>query len=170
MIFINPIKLRIYVRNKLAVADFFEMHPSTQVGANYIEGDITFNILDDDDLPDIATSSRQDFLDDERVELLISLIDPIVNALFKVRNDIGQKIRKENEDYEDGLKKQEEEKRKQEEEARRKAKSKQKKRNKKKLKLRQNRKRRTKQKGSGRKTKKSRRKSRKRTTKNSIYT
>lgn len=117
----QPNKLRIYVRNKLAVADFFEMHPSTQVGANYIEGDITFNILDDDDLPDIATSSRQDFLDDERVELLISLIDPIVNALFKVRNDIGQKIRKENEDYEDGLKKQEEEKRKQEEEARRKA-------------------------------------------------
>ena len=55
------------------------------------------------------------------MELLISLIDPIVNALFKVRNDIGQKIRKENEDYEDGLKKQEEEKRKQEEEARRKA-------------------------------------------------
>ncbi len=37
------------------------MHPSTQVGANYIEGDITFNILDDDDLPDIATSSRQNF-------------------------------------------------------------------------------------------------------------
>ncbi len=34
---------------------------------------------------------------------------------LKVRNDIGQKIRKENEDYVDGLKKQEEEKRKQEE-------------------------------------------------------
>lgn len=117
----QPNKLRIYVRNKLAIADFFEMHPSTQVGSNYIEGDITFDILDDDDLPDIATSSRQDFLDDERVELLISLIDPIVNAMFKVRNDIGQKIRKENEDYEENLRRQEEEKRKQEEEARRKA-------------------------------------------------
>lgn len=76
----QPNRLRIYVRNKLAVADFFEMHPSTQAMSNYVEGDITFNILDDDDLPDIATSSRQDFLDDERVELLISLLDPIVNA------------------------------------------------------------------------------------------
>lgn len=117
----QPNRLRIYVRNKLAVADFFEMHPSTQVSANYVEGDITFNILDDDDLPDIATSSRQDFLDDERVELLISLIDPIVNALFKERNDIGQKIRRENEEYEEFLKREGEEKRKKEEQARKKA-------------------------------------------------
>lgn len=117
----QPNRLRIYVRNKLAVADFFEMHPSTQTMSNYVEGDITFNILDDDDLPDIATSSRQDFLDDERVELLISIITPIVNALFKARNDIGQKIRKENEDYEKYLIEQEEEKRRKEEEARKKA-------------------------------------------------
>ena len=117
----QPNRLRIYVRNKLAVADFFEMHPSTQVSANYVEGDITFNILDDDDLPDIATSSRQDFLDDERVELLISILDPIVNAMFKVRTEIGQKIRSENEEYEEYLRKQEEEKRKKEEEARKKA-------------------------------------------------
>lgn len=117
----QPNRLRIYVRNKLAVADFFEMHPSTQVSANYVEGDITFNILDDDDLPDIATSSRQDFLDDERVELLISILDPIINAMFKARTEIGQKIRSENEEYEKFLKKQEEEKRKKEEEARKKA-------------------------------------------------
>ena len=117
----QPNRLRIYVRNKLAVADFFEMHPSTQVSANYVEGDITFNILDDDDLPDIATSSRQDFLDDERVELLISILDPIINAMFKARTEIGQKIRNENEEYEEYLKKQEEEKRKKEEEARKKA-------------------------------------------------
>lgn len=117
----QPNRLRIYVRNKLAVADFFEMHPSTQAMSNYVEGDITFNILDDDDLPDIATSSRQDFLDDERVELLISLLDPIVNAMFKVRNEIGQKIRSENEEYEEYLRQQEEDKRKKEEEARQKA-------------------------------------------------
>ncbi len=117
----QPNRLRIYVRNKLAVADFFEMHPSTQAMSNYVEGDITFDILDDDDLPDIATSSRQDFLDDERVELLISLVDPIVNALFKVRNEIGQKIRKENEEYEEYLKKQEEEKREKEKRARKQA-------------------------------------------------
>lgn len=117
----QPNRLRIYVRNKLAVADFFEMHPSTQAMSNYVEGDITFNILDDDDLPDIATSSRQDFLDDERVELLISLLDPIVNAMFKVRNEIGQKIRSENEEYEEYLRQQEEDKRRKEEEARQKA-------------------------------------------------
>lgn len=117
----QPNRLRIYVRNKLAVSDFFEMHPSTQAMSNYIEGDITFNILDDDDLPDIATSSRQDFLDDARVELLISLLDPIINALFKVRNEVGQKIRSENEEYEKYLIRQEEEKRKKEEEARKKA-------------------------------------------------
>ena len=114
----QPNKLRIYVRNKLAVADFFEMHPSTQTMSNYVEGDITFNILDDDDLPDIATSSRQDFLDDERVELLMSILNSILNALFKVRNEIGQKIRKENEEYDEHLKKIEEKKRKKEEEAR----------------------------------------------------
>lgn len=117
----QPNRLRIYVRNKLAVADFFDMHPSTQTMSNYVEGDITFNILDDDDLPDIATSSRQDFLDDERVELLISLLDPIVNAMFKARNEIGQKIRSENEEYEEYLRQQEEDKRRKEEEARQKA-------------------------------------------------
>lgn len=117
----QPNKLRIYVRNKLAVANYFDLHPSTQTMVNYIEGEIKFDILDDDDLPDIATSSRQDFLDDERVELLISIIDPIVNALFKLRNDIGQKIRKENEEYEEYLVKQEEEKRRKEEEARKEA-------------------------------------------------
>lgn len=117
----QPNRLRIYVRNKLAVADFFDMHPSTQTMSNYVEGDITFNILDDDDLPDIATSSRQDFLDDERVELLISLLDPIVNAMFKARNEIGQKIRSENEEYEEYLRQKEEDKRRKEEEARQKA-------------------------------------------------
>lgn len=117
----KPNRLRVYVRNKLAVADFFEMHPSTQAMSNYVEGDITFNILDDDDLPDIATSSRQDFLDDERVELLISILDPIINSLFKVRNEIGQKIRNENIEYENYIKEQEENKRKKEEEARQKA-------------------------------------------------
>lgn len=117
----QPNKLRVYVRNKLALANYFDMHPSTQAMVNYIEGEVSFDILDDDALPDIATSSRQDFLADERVELLIELIDPIVNVLFKLRNDIGQKIRTENDEYAEYLRKQEEEKRKAEEEARKKA-------------------------------------------------
>ncbi len=117
----NPNRLRLYVRNKLAVGDLFEVHQSTQAMSNYIEGDISFDILDDDDLPDIATSSRQDFLEDERVELLFSIVDPIVNSLFSARNEIGNIIRKENDDYEEYLKKQEEKKLAREKQARRKA-------------------------------------------------
>lgn len=92
----QPNKLRLYVRNKLAVNNYFDIKPSTQAMANYIEGELSFDILDDDDLPDIATSSRQDFLDDERVTKLISLVDPIISALFKLRIKIGQQIRNEN--------------------------------------------------------------------------
>lgn len=114
----QPNRLRLYVRNKLAVADFFEISKSTQTMANYIEGEISFDILDDDELPDIATSSRQDFLSDRRIELLISLVTPVLSSLFKLRNEIGQTIREENEDYEKFLLKQEEEKRKAEEAAR----------------------------------------------------
>ena len=95
----QPNNLRVYVRNKLAVANYFDLHKSTQTMANYIEGEISFDILDDDDLPDIATSSRQDFLDDERVEILIELVEPIVRTLFKLRNKIGQTIREENDKY-----------------------------------------------------------------------
>lgn len=100
----HPNKLRIYVRNKLAVANYFDMRESTQTMANYIEGEISFDILDDDDLPDIATSSRQDFLDDERVEKLVELVDPIISTLFKLRNKIGQQIRAENNEYIEQLK------------------------------------------------------------------
>ena len=95
----QPNKLRLFVRNKLAVANYFDMRPSTQTMSNYIEGEISFNILDDDDLPDIATSSRQDFLDDDRIALLSKIIDPIINTLFKLRNEIGQTIRSENDGY-----------------------------------------------------------------------
>lgn len=100
----HPNRLRLYVRNKLAVNNYFDIRHSTQAMANYIEGEISFDILDDDDLPDIATSSRQDFLDDERVEKLIEIVDPIVNTLFKLRNKLGREIRKENDDYIEELK------------------------------------------------------------------
>lgn len=95
----QPNRLRLYVRNKLAVANYFDISESTQAMSNYIEGEISFDILDDDDLPDIATSSRQDFLDDERVELLIDIVDPILKALFALRIEIGQTIREENDKY-----------------------------------------------------------------------
>ena len=41
----QPNKLRLYVRNKLAVADYLTISPSTQAMANYIEGEISFDIL-----------------------------------------------------------------------------------------------------------------------------
>ncbi len=109
----QPNRLRLYVRKKLAVANYFDLNKSTQAMSNYIEGEISFDILDDDDLPDIATSSRQDFLDDERIEKLIEVVTPIVNTLFKLRIAIGNEIRKENKDYQAELL--EVEKRKQEE-------------------------------------------------------
>ncbi len=117
----QPNHLRLYVRNKLAVENYFTLKRNTQTMANYIEGEISFDILDDDDLPDIATSSRQDFLADERVELLISLVEPILASLFKLRNQVGHEITQENNNYTDYLIKQEEKKRKAEEEARAKA-------------------------------------------------
>lgn len=117
----QPNRLRLYVRNKLAVADYFVISPSTQAMANYIEGEITFDILDDDDLPDIATSSRQDFLDDDRITLLTSIVDPILTKLFSLRNKVGKEISDENEQYSNYLLALEEEKRKAEAEARAKA-------------------------------------------------
>lgn len=119
----QPNRLRLYVRNKLAVADYFVISPNTQAMSNFIEGEITFDILDDDDLPDIATSSRQDFLDDDRITLLTSIVDPILTKLFSLRNKVGKEIRDENEQYAAYLIALEEEKRKAEAEARAKAES-----------------------------------------------
>lgn len=111
----QPNRLRLYVRNKMAVADYFMISPNTQTMANYIEGEITFDILDDDDMPDIATSSRQDFMEDERVQLLRNIVEPILTRLFSLRNKVGNEITQENKAYEIYLR--EEEKRKKEEEA-----------------------------------------------------
>ena len=117
----QPNKLRLYVRKKLAVASYFDMRKSTQTMADYVEGEISFDILDDNDLPDIATSSRQDFLEDERVAKLISIVDPIVNTLFKERNRVGNEIRLADRNYKEQQEKEEQERLRQEAEARKKA-------------------------------------------------
>ncbi len=117
----QPNRLRLYVRNKLAVSDLFAIWPSTQAMSNYIEGEISFNILDDDDLPDIATSSRQDFLDDERIKLLLSIVEPISKRLFSLRNKVGNQIKKEIKEYQDFLVASEKKKREEEVASRRKA-------------------------------------------------
>lgn len=117
----HPNRLRVYVRKKLAVSNYFDMRISTQTMANYIEGEISFDILDDNDLPDIATSSRQDFLEDERVALLKNLVDPIVGALFKARNQVGNEIRLEDKAYKQKLEDEKNERLRLEEEARKRA-------------------------------------------------
>lgn len=92
----NPNRLRLYVRNKLAVENFLDILKNSQAFANYIEGEISFDILDDDRLPDIATTSRENISDsDGRVTLLTNLLKPIVSRLIVERVNIGTVLRNE---------------------------------------------------------------------------
>ncbi len=118
----RPNQLRLYVRNKLAVENFLDYVKNTQAFSNYIEGEISFDILDNNILADIATSNRQGFIeDDERIVLLIDILKPIISSLIKERVKIGHQIREEEKSYHDEIERQKEEERKQEEQARMKA-------------------------------------------------
>lgn len=78
----NPNQLRVYVRNKLATSNFLNYLDITATFLNYIEGEISFDILDVEELEDIATAGRDDFsVHDVRVKLLSSLAKGIVNKL-----------------------------------------------------------------------------------------
>lgn len=91
--FYNPIQLRLYVRNKLAIENFLPVIGNTQAFVNYIEGEIHFDLLDDDDLPDIATSSRQGLNEsDKRVEVLKDIVGKVVNSLISERNSLAKEI------------------------------------------------------------------------------
>lgn len=91
--FYNPIQLRLYVRNKLAVENFLNMLNSTQAFVNYIEGEINFNLLDDNDFPDIATSNRQGLDEhDERVELLKNIVNSIIQDLIQKRHQLSDEM------------------------------------------------------------------------------
>ena len=95
--FYNPNKLRLYIRNKLAVEDFMGYIKNTQQGANYIEGEISFDLLDDNRLDDITTSNRQDVdIHDPRVSLLISIVRKLVTHLIQARNKVTEEVNKEN--------------------------------------------------------------------------
>jgi signal transduction histidine kinase len=96
----RPNQLRLYVRKKLAVENFLDYIKNTQAFSNYIEGEISFDILDDNELGDIATSNRQGFIeDDERVLLLIDILKPIINYLIRARIKIANQIHEEVEMY-----------------------------------------------------------------------
>ncbi|RSI80144.1 DNA mismatch repair protein [Streptococcus mitis] len=89
----KPNRLKLYVRDKLAVENFLEYLDNTQAMRVYLEGEISFDILDNDELEDISTSSREGFLrEDERVKLLINILKPIINKLISERNKISTQI------------------------------------------------------------------------------
>jgi len=89
----NPAQIRVYVRGKLASDRLLSQLGLTGTYANYIEGEITFDILDDDDLRDIATSNRQDFDEtDKRVTLLRALVRPLVRKLIEDRTELASTI------------------------------------------------------------------------------
>lgn len=86
----NPNQLRVYVRNKLATSNFLSYLDMTATFLNYIEGEISFDVLDVEDLEDIATAGRDDFaVQDVRVKLLAQLVKGIVNKLVSQRQKIA---------------------------------------------------------------------------------
>jgi signal transduction histidine kinase len=96
----QPNRLRLYVRNKLAVENFMEYLNNTQALRTYIEGEIHFDILDVNNLPDIATANRQEYKENnDRIRLLVDILNPIVGALIRERSDVGTKLRKEEREY-----------------------------------------------------------------------
>lgn len=96
----RPNQLRLYVRKKLAVENFLDYIKNTQAFSNYIEGEISFDILDNNDLEDIATSNRQGFVeDDERIVLLVNLLKPIINYLIRQRVKLGTIVNEEERIY-----------------------------------------------------------------------
>lgn len=115
----NPNRLKLYIRDKLALEDFLKPLKNNQAFANYIEGEISFDILDENDLPDISSTSREGLsLEDERVQLLIDIVNPIINRLIRERLAISKIVNGEAEN----LKKEKHEAEKRAKEAERKAK------------------------------------------------
>lgn len=94
--FYNPNQLRVYVRNKLGMSNMLEHLGIARAFANYIEGEISFDILDDDELEDIATAGRQDFdSQDDRFIRLKEVMTKLGNALVAKRQEVSNKLKTE---------------------------------------------------------------------------
>lgn len=101
-IYYNPNQIRVYVRNKLATSSFLSYLGMTATLLNYIEGEISFDILDVEGLEDITTAGRDNFsVQDERVKLLVVLCKGIVSDLIRMRQNIANEMRK----YSESMKK-----------------------------------------------------------------
>lgn len=115
----HPNAIRLYVRGKLAVDNLLTYITNTQAFANYIEGEICFDILDDDRFEDISTSNREGYKkDDERVRVLLDIVGSIVQRLINNRVTMGSALNKQLREYN---RKKEEEKEQQRIEAEKKA-------------------------------------------------
>lgn len=91
--YFTPSQIRLYVRGKLASENILPLLSLTQTYSNYIEGEVSFDILDDDALPDIATTSREGFdTSDPRIELLVSILRPQVRHLITLRNELNSEL------------------------------------------------------------------------------
>lgn len=97
--FYNPNQIRVYVRGKLFSDNILSTLPLVGAFVNYIEGEVSFEILDENDLDDIATSNRQDFsFIDERVKLLKELLSGICRQLLSDRQKLADDIKEITED------------------------------------------------------------------------
>ncbi len=85
--------LRLYVRGKLTVDNLMTYLGSTQAFSNYIEGEISFDVLDDDRFEDISTSSREGYKkDDPRIEKLLEIVGKIVTRLISERKNARESL------------------------------------------------------------------------------
>lgn len=107
----HPNAIRLYVRGKLAVDNLMTYINNTQAFSNYVEGEICFDVLDDDRFEDISTSNREGYKkDDIRVKKLLEIVGKIVNKLVHARASKGSEIRDELREYMEAKRKAEEEK------------------------------------------------------------
>ncbi len=106
----HPNAIRLYVRGKLAVDNLMTYINNTQAFSNYVEGEICFDVLDDDRFEDISTSNREGYKkDDVRVKKLLEIVGRIVNKLVHARAEKGSEIRTELREYMEAKRKAEEE-------------------------------------------------------------
>lgn len=104
--------IRLYVRGKLAVDNLMSYISNTQAFANYIEGEICFDILDDDRFEDISTSNREGYKkDDIRVQTLLEIVGSIVQRLINDRVSMGSALNKELREYNERIQQEIEQKR-----------------------------------------------------------
>lgn len=92
----HPNALRLYVRGKLAVNNLMNYVASTAAFASYIEGEISFDVLDDDMFEDASTSNREGYsASDPRIKVLLEIVGKIITTLISERTKAGNKINEE---------------------------------------------------------------------------